>query len=68
VESKNKIRVLDFVDSTTFYRIWQKFMKEFVDFCLKHKLDKNEGCLRPISYMDFQFLALWAAQGSNEKK
>ena len=28
----------------------------------------NRGCLSPISYMDFQFFAIWAAQGSTEKK
>ena len=28
----------------------------------------NRGCLSPISDMDFQFWAIWAAQGSNEKK
>ena len=28
----------------------------------------NRGCLSPISDMDFQFLAIWAAQGSTEKK
>ena len=28
----------------------------------------NKECLSPISDMDFQFLAIWAAQGSTEKK
>ena len=28
----------------------------------------NRGCLSPISDMDFQFLAIWAAQGSTFKK
>ena len=33
-----------------------------------HILITNRGCLRPISDMDFQFLAIWAAQGSKGKK
>ena len=34
-----------------------------------HKVHRyTRGCLRPISDMDFQFLATWAAQGSEEKK
>jgi hypothetical protein len=28
----------------------------------------NRGCLRPILDMEFQFLAIWAAQGISEKK
>ena len=28
----------------------------------------NRGCLSPISDMDFQFLAIWAARSSAEKK
>ena len=34
---------------------------------LNHKLDKTEGASDQFSDMDFQFLAIWAAQGSRGK-
>ena len=43
---------------TTVYRLDSK----------THKVELNRGCLRPISDIDFQFLAIWAAQGDKGNK
>ena len=41
----------------------------FNDYCkLNPQSRYKRGCRRPISNMDFQFLAIWAAQGITEKK
>jgi hypothetical protein len=37
---------------------WHVFFKQFLS-----QRRYNKGCLSPISDMDFQFLAMWAAQG-----